>query len=98
MDKQYYVYILANKKYGTLYTGVTNDLIRRVYEHKEGTVKGFTKQHKINMLVYYEIHEGIYEAITQEKRIKRWYRDWKINLIERFNPHWLDLYSDLLVK
>src|SRR5690348_12177059 len=87
--KQYYVYILASKKYGTLYTGVTNDLIKRVYEHKESVVQGFTKQYRVNMLVYYEIHEDIYEAITREKRIKRWRRDWKINLIERLNPHWL---------
>ena len=95
-NKQYFVYILASKKYGTLYVGVTNDLIKRVYEHKESMFKGFTNQYRVNKLVYYEIHEDIYEAITREKRIKRWHRDWKINLIERFNPHWLDLYCDLL--
>ncbi|MCH9716306.1 MAG: GIY-YIG nuclease family protein [Gammaproteobacteria bacterium] len=90
-EKQYYVYILANKKYGTLYTGITSNLLQRLYQHKEGLAEGFTKKHTINRLVYYEIHLDVYEAITREKRIKEWYRQWKINLIERSNPQWLDL-------
>ena len=95
---QYYVYILASKKYGTLYVGVTNNLITRVHDHKESIIEGFTKQYHVNKLVYYEIHEDIYEAITREKRIKRWHRDWKINLIESINPQWIDLYPELLVE
>jgi len=92
---QYYVYLLASKKYGTLYTGVTNDLIKRVYEHKESLVDGFTKKYKVHQLVYYEIHDDVHEAILREKQIKKWNRDWKINLIEKDNPHWIDLYNEL---
>ncbi len=91
----YYVYILSNKERGTLYVGVTNDLLRRVYEHKEGLADGFTKRHGTKQLVYFETHESIEAAILQEKRLKRWQRDWKIELIERDNPHWLDLYTTL---
>lgn len=90
-EKQYYVYILASKKYGTLYTGVTSNLVQRVYQHKNGLVEGFTKKYNVHQLVYYEIHSDIYEAITREKRIKKWYRQWKIILIEQNNPQWLDL-------
>ena len=90
-DQQYYVYILASQKYGTLYTGVTRNLIKRVYQHKEGLAEGFTKQHHVHKVVFYEIHSEVYEAITREKSIKRWKRQWKINLIERDNPQWLDL-------
>ena len=90
-EKQYFVYILSSKTYGTLYTGVTSKLVQRVYQHKEGLSEGFTKRHKINRLVYYEIHSDVYEAITREKRIKKWNRQWKINLIEQSNPQWLDL-------
>ena len=93
---QYYVYILASKKYGTLYTGITSDLIKRVYEHKKSLVDGFTKKYGIHQLVYYEIHEDVCEAILREKRIKKWNRDWKINLIEQDNPHWFDLYDGLM--
>ena len=92
---QYYVYILSSAKYGTLYTGITSDLIGRVYQHKTNQIDGFTKKYGVHQLVYYEIHGDVYEAITREKQIKKWYRDWKINLIERDNPHWLDLYDGL---
>jgi putative endonuclease len=95
-DKQYYVYMLASKSYGTLYVGVTNDLVRRAYEHKEGIINGFTERYGVHKLVYYETHQDIREAIMREKRIKRWRRDWKINLIETNNPHWIDLYLELL--
>ena len=91
----YYVYILATKERGTLYVGVTNDLMRRVYEHKEGLAKGFSKRHGVKHLVYFETNESIEAAILQEKRLKRWRRDWKIELIERDNPHWVDLYKTL---
>ena len=93
MGRQYFVYILANRLYGTLYTGITNDLVRRVWEHKNGFVDGFTKEHATHSLVWYEVHEDPYEAITREKRIKNWNRDWKINLIQRMNPGWEDLYD-----
>ncbi len=92
---QYFVYILANKKFGTLYIGVTNDLIARMYQHKSNMLEGFTKKYRVHSLVYYEIHEDVYEAILREKQIKKWNRDWKINLIERQNPYWLDLYHEL---
>ena len=93
MDRQYFVYILASGHYGTLYVGVTNDLVRRVWEHKEGFVEGFTKEYGLHRLVWYEVHDSIYEAITREKRIKKWNRDWKVNLIQAFNPDWVDLYG-----
>ena len=93
----YYVYILASNERGTLYVGVTNDLMRRVYEHKEGLAEGFSKRHSVNRLVYFETHESIEAAILQEKRLKRWRRDWKIELIERDNPHWVDLYKTLML-
>ena len=92
---QYYVYLLASGKYGTLYTGVTSHLIKRIYEHKESLVDGFTKKYKVTQLVYYEVHEDVHEAILREKQIKKWNRDWKINLIEQDNPYWLDLYNEL---
>ena len=96
MNRQYYVYILASKKNGTLYTGVTNDLVRRVYEHKHNMIEGFTKKYKVHHLVYFEIAEDISSAIHREKCIKRWKRIWKIELIEKSNPLWKDLYYDLL--
>ena len=92
MDKQSYVYILASGRYGTLYVGVTADLIRRVWQHKEGVVDGFTKTHRVNQLVWYEVHTDIVAAITREKQIKKWPRNWKINLIQTTNPTWHDLY------
>jgi len=94
-EKQYYVYLLASKKYGTLYTGVTSNLAQRVYQHQEGLAEGFTKKYNIHQLVYYEVHLDIYEAITREKRIKKWNRRWKINLIEQNNPQWLNLANGL---
>lgn len=90
-EKNYYVYILASKKHGTLYTGVTNNLAQRIYEHKTNIVDGFTKKYHVHQLVYFEIHSNIYEAITREKQIKRWNRQWKINLIEEHNPQWINL-------
>lgn len=86
-----YVYIMASGKRGTLYTGVTTDLPRRVYEHKEGLVEGFSKKYGTKVLVYAEPHERITEAIAREKAIKKWKRDWKIELIEKGNLHWQDL-------
>jgi len=94
-DHEYFVYLLASKPQETLYVGVTNDLMRRVYEHREGMLPGFTKKYGVKMLVWYESHGDINAAIAQEKRIKRWQRDWKKNLIERDNPHWIDLYPAL---
>lgn len=88
---QYYVYILSSKRNGTLYIGVTNDLKRRVYEHKNGLIDGFTKKYSIKNLVYYEQTNDIHEAILREKRLKKWNRSWKIKLIEEMNPDWKDL-------
>ena len=96
MNKQYYVYILAKARKRTLYTGVTNDLIRRVYEHKQGLADGFTKKYGIKRLVYYEIHTDINEAIKREKLIKKWRREIKYEAIERMNLEWEDLYEGLL--
>lgn len=94
--KNYYVYILSSKRNGTLYIGVTNDLIRRVYEHKNNLIDGFTKKYSVHTLVYYEQTENIETAITREKRLKKWYRKWKIELIEKNNPEWNDLYEELI--
>ena len=93
--KDYFVYILASKKNGVLYIGVTNDLIKRVYEHKQGFVSSFTKKYKVYRLVYYEMGQDSYAAITREKQLKKWNRAWKIELIEKMNPEWKDLYLDL---
>ena len=95
-ERSYWVYVLASKIGGTLYIGVTNDLIRRVYEHKEGLTEGFTKKHGVHRLVYFEQHTDIEAAIQREKRLKRWNRAWKIRLIEELNPNWVDLYRVLL--
>ena len=91
----YYVYILASGQNGTLYVGVTNNLVRRIFEHKEGIADGFTKRHGVKTLVYVEMHDDIETAILREKRIKRWKRAWKLELIERDNPNWNDLYEIL---
>ena len=93
---EYYVYILASKKNGTLYIGVTSDLIKRVYEHKNELVESFTQKYAIHNLVYFEITESIESAIMREKQLKKWNRAWKINLIEKSNPGWNDLYLDLI--
>jgi putative endonuclease len=94
--KNYFVYILASKRNGTLYIGVTNDLIRRVYEHKNDLVEGFTQKYGVHTLVYYEMFDDIENAILREKRLKKWNRKWKLELIEKDNPNWRDLYPDLL--
>jgi len=95
-DKTFYVYILASKPYGTLYIGVTSDLIQRIYQHKNKIIKGFTSKYNVDKLVYYELFCDAYDAFKREKQMKRWYRQWKINLIEKDNPHWEDLYYELL--
>ena len=94
--KTYYVYILANKRNRTLYIGITNDLVRRISEHKSGMMEGFTKKYSIDKLVYYESTTDVNEAITREKRLKKWKRQWKIDLIENSNQDWQDLSVDFL--
>jgi putative endonuclease len=94
-DQSYWVYILASKVGGTLYIGVTNDLIRRVYEHRIDAVPGFTKQYGVHTLLYYEQFSDIESAIQREKRLKKWNRAWKIRLIEESNPDWHDLYPGI---
>jgi len=93
--KDYYVYMMASKYKGTLYIGVTNNLIKRVWEHKNGIFEGFTDKYGIKNLVYYEHTNSIEGAITREKRLKRYKRDWKIELIEKENPDWQDLYNKI---
>ena len=88
--------MLASRHNGTLYVGVTSDLIKRVWQHKNDIVEGFTKRYKIHTLVWYEVHETMESAILREKAIKEWKRQWKLNLIERGNQDWKDLYSDLV--
>ena len=92
----YYVYIITNKKHGTLYIGVTNNLVRRIWQHKEGKIEGFSAKYNLKKLIYYEEHNEIYDAITREKQIKKWKRDWKIRLIEEINPDWNDLYNEVV--
>ncbi len=94
--KQYYVYILASQKNGTLYTGVTSDLIKRIWEHKNSLIEGFTSKYAVYNLVYYEVYDDPQNAIKREKRIKKWKREWKLNLIEANNPDWNDLYEGIL--
>ncbi len=94
-EHNYYVYLLASKRNGTLYAGVTNDLLRRVSEHRLGHVSSFTRDYNIHLLVWYEAHTDINQAIQREKRLKKWNRLWKINLIESANPKWEDLYVQL---
>ena len=91
----FYVYLLASKPYGTLYVGMTADLLRRIWEHKNEVVPGFTRKYALHRLVWFEAHESKEAALRREKQIKEWKRDWKINLIERDNRHWVDLYSTL---
>ncbi len=88
--------MLASRRYGTLYTGVTTDLIKRIWQHREGFTQEFTKEHKITQLVWYEIHEDVQSAITREKQIKKWNRAWKIKLIQEKNPQWRDLYNEVI--
>ena len=90
---KFYVYIITNKPKGVLYIGMTNDLTRRVYEHKQKIIEGFGKRYNLNKLVYVEEHGAPLDAITREKQLKNWHRDWKIELIESINPQWNDLYA-----
>jgi len=92
----YWVYILANRPGGTLYVGVTNDLVRRVHEHREGLAESFTKRYGVKKLVYFEAHDTIIAALQREKNIKHWSREWKIDLIVAKNPDWLDLYDEIV--
>lgn len=96
MEKQPAVYILASKRNGTLYIGVTSNLIQRVWEHKNDQVEGFTRKYKIHDLVWYEAHPTMASALTREKRLKNWKRQWKLNLIEQMNPEWTDLYDTIV--
>lgn len=96
MDKHPCTYILANKPNGTLYIGVTSDLIKRAWQHKNNLVEGFTHKYHVHQLVFFELHEDMYSALTREKQLKKWNRQWKINLIEKLNPQWRDLYPDLV--
>ena len=94
--KQPCVYILASKKNGTLYAGVTSDLVKRVWQHKNNLVDGFTKDYQVHLLVWYELHETMESAITREKNIKAWKRLWKLRLIEETNPDWNDLFDQIV--
>ena len=91
----YFVYFLTNKPRGTLYVGVTNDLVRRVYEHREGAIAGFTKTHGLKQLVHFEKYDAPMLAIQREKNIKHWSRAWKLDLVRSSNPKWRDLYNDI---
>ena len=95
-DKQPCVYILTNKRNGTLYVGVTSDVVKRGWEHRNGLVDGFTKKYGVHRLVYYETHEDMLAAITREKQIKKWNRAWKLRLIEQGNPQWRDLWPEIV--
>jgi len=95
MDKQFYVYILASKLNGTLYIGITSDLLQRIWQHKNKMVEGFTQKYNVNKLVYYEVHPNAESAILREKQMKKWRRSWKIRLIKGKNPDWKDLYDDI---
>lgn len=95
MDKQFYVYILASKRNGTLYIEITSGLVQRIWQHKNKMVEGFTQKYNVNKLVYYEVHPNAESAITREKQMKKWRRSWKIRLIEEKNPDWKDSYDDI---
>jgi putative endonuclease len=96
MEKQPAVYILASRYNGTLYIGVTSNLIQRIWQHQNDLADGFTKKYGVHLLVYYELHEQMLAAIQREKQLKKWNRQWKINLIEKMNPTWKDLWPDLV--
>lgn len=96
MEKKYYIYILASKRNGTLYVGVTSDIIKRVWQHKEKMIDGFTKRYVVDKLVYFEQFDDPEHAIKREKRIKKYPRKWKLNLIEKHNPNWMDFYNRLV--
>ena len=95
MERHFVVYILASRRNGTLYVGVTSNLVKRIWEHKQGFIDGFTKDYGVAMLVWYESHDTAESAITREKQLKKWNRAWKVRLIEEVNPYWNDLYSNL---
>ncbi|MDE2029025.1 MAG: GIY-YIG nuclease family protein [Alphaproteobacteria bacterium] len=95
MSKSYWVYIVTDKPFGTLYTGVTSDIVRRAYEHRNGAVDGFSKRYGLKIIVWCEEFSTAIEAIEAEKRIKKWRRDWKIDLIKKTNPKWDDLYDNM---
>jgi putative endonuclease len=95
VEKQPCVYILASHRNGTLYIGVTSDLTKRVWEHKQDLVKGFTSKYGVHCLVYYEVHGDMVPAITREKQLKKWRRQWKLRLIEEHNPEWRDLWTEI---
>ena len=95
MKKVPCVYILASKRNGTIYIGVTSNVVQRVWQHKKNLVKGFSERHNIHTLVWYEIHETMESALLREKRLKNWHRNWKLRLIEEANPQWQDLFPDL---
>jgi len=95
MKKQYYVYILSNKRNGTLYIGITSNLKKRIYEHKEKLIEGFTKKYAVDKLVYYESTSDANRAILREKQMKKWKRSWKVKLIESINQKWKDLYNEI---
>jgi putative endonuclease len=92
----YYVYLLASRCNGTLYAGITNDLVRRVWEHKNDAVEGFTKRYQVHHLAWFEQTDDVAAAIVREKQIKKWHREWKLRLIEETNPEWKDLYEELI--
>lgn len=94
--KQPAVYILASQRNGTLYIGVTSNLVQRVWQHKQDLVEGFTKKYSVHILVYFEQHEDMQSAITREKQLKKWNRAWKLSLIEKQNPQWLDLWQQII--
>ena len=96
MERQPCVYILSNKRNGTLYAGVTSNLAKRIWEHKNKTILGFSNLYKLDKLVWYELHETMDSAIRREKAIKKWYRKWKLAVIEEMNPEWRDLYRDIV--
>jgi len=98
MEKYPCVYILSNKRNGTLYVGVTSNLVKRIWQHKNDVVVGFTNQFKVHSLVYFEFHDTMESAIIREKNIKEWKRKWKLELIEKLNPNWRDLYEDFSVS
>jgi putative endonuclease len=95
MDRAYYVYMLASSRYGTLYLGVTSNLVKRVWQHREELAEGFSKEYAVKKLVWFEVHKEVYAALTREKQLKKWRREWKIALIQQANPMWRDLYPDI---
>ncbi|MEM6902464.1 MAG: GIY-YIG nuclease family protein [Pseudomonadota bacterium] len=96
MEKSFFVYVLASKPNGVLYIGVTSDLVKRVHQHRSGEVDGFSKKYNVKQLVFFEEHADSEAAITREKQLKKWKRDWKVELIENSNPTWRDLYHDII--